>query len=249
VIAKRACSTLLLIFSVGASAESLEIKENDSWYQTVLHDAISPVTTNARYLLLGGSIVTTGFYIKQRNSNYDFLQSELGEDKSEGPYAKIGDISGQMVPNALYTLGMLSHAWLAKSDKSLHRAGYMVRATGYSAILSTILKLSVKEKRPSGGKYSFPSGHTTTAFAFATVIACEHEWYFGIPALGLATFVGLSRMNDNKHYFHDVLAGATIGSSYALGLYLLDKKKRIENLTIYPVNNQMMTGLAMLYLW
>ncbi len=57
---------------------------------------------------------------------------------------------------------------------------------------------------------SFPSGHTATAFATATVIALLHprlRW----PALGLAALVGLSRVYLGVHFLFDVLAGAALG--------------------------------------
>jgi membrane-associated phospholipid phosphatase len=82
-----------------------------------------------------------------------------------------------------------------------------------------VLKYSVRQERPdSTQRNSFPSGHTTTAFAFAAVVGEEHGWRWGVPAYALATLVGWSRMNDNKHYLHDVLAGATIGTSVGLGV-------------------------------
>jgi hypothetical protein len=37
-------------------------------------------------------------------------------------------------------------------------------------------------------------------------------------AYSLAGFVAYSRMNDNQHWLHDVLAGATIGTSYGVGI-------------------------------
>jgi membrane-associated phospholipid phosphatase len=57
---------------------------------------------------------------------------------------------------------------------------------------------------------SFPSGHTATAFATATVVGMLHprlRW----PALGLATLVGLSRVYLGVHFWFDVLAGAALG--------------------------------------
>ena len=45
-----------------------------------------------------------------------------------------------------------------------------------------------------------------------------------LTLLALAGTVALSRMNDNKHYLHDVVAGATIGTAYGLGIYFRRKK-------------------------
>lgn len=66
---------------------------------------------------------------------------------------------------------------------------------------------------------SFPSGHATNAFAFATAIA-DHYRGWVIPTLvyGLAGGVSLARVNDRVHFPSDVLAGALIGRAVAKGI-------------------------------
>lgn len=66
---------------------------------------------------------------------------------------------------------------------------------------------------------SFPSGHTTTAFAAASAVTAEvtrwwpeSKWYVGTAMYGGATLVGLSRMYNNKHWASDVALGALIGT-------------------------------------
>lgn len=60
---------------------------------------------------------------------------------------------------------------------------------------------------------SFPSGHTTVAFAAATVFAMEYKHRPWIPifSYSIATLIGLSRMTENKHWATDVLVGAGLG--------------------------------------
>ena len=60
---------------------------------------------------------------------------------------------------------------------------------------------------------SFPSGHTTVAFAAATVFALEYKNKPFIPiiAYSAATLIGLSRITENKHWATDVLVGAALG--------------------------------------
>jgi membrane-associated phospholipid phosphatase len=71
----------------------------------------------------------------------------------------------------------------------------------------------------SGDWQSFPSGHTSTAFAAASAVTDETSiwWpkstpYIGTLMYGGATLVGLSRMYHNKHWSSDVALGALIGT-------------------------------------
>lgn len=72
----------------------------------------------------------------------------------------------------------------------------------------------------SGGDFaSFPSGHTSTAFAAAAAVTNEttrwwprSTWIVGPLMYGGATMVGLSRMYHNRHWGSDVLLGAAIGT-------------------------------------
>jgi membrane-associated phospholipid phosphatase len=73
------------------------------------------------------------------------------------------------------------------------------------------LKFTVNEKRPNGGNYSFPSGHTSVSFSAAEFMRKRYGWEYGVPAYLLASFVGYSRVETNQHYTKDVLAGAGIG--------------------------------------
>ena len=60
---------------------------------------------------------------------------------------------------------------------------------------------------------SFPSGHTTVAFAAATVFALEYKDKPFVPILSysIATLIGLSRITENKHWATDVFIGAALG--------------------------------------
>ncbi len=73
-----------------------------------------------------------------------------------------------------------------------------------------------KTSKDAGGKKvysSFPSGHTTVAFAAATVFALEYKNKPIVPiiAYSAATLIGLSRISENKHWSTDVLVGAALG--------------------------------------
>ncbi len=70
---------------------------------------------------------------------------------------------------------------------------------------------------PFNFKYdAFPSGHTAVAFALATSISDEvHNTVVSIALYTAATGTGWSRLNDDKHWFTDVVGGAVAGIASA----------------------------------
>jgi len=78
------------------------------------------------------------------------------------------------------------------------------------------LKYTVQRERPDGSNsLSFPSGHTSSMFATATVLQRYYGWKVGVPAYALGSYVGLARMAWNKHHATDVVMGAGIGIASA----------------------------------
>jgi membrane-associated phospholipid phosphatase len=74
------------------------------------------------------------------------------------------------------------------------------------------------------GKYSFPSGHTSSAFSTATVITlCSQHIYLAFPSYAYAAFVGYSRMRLGVHYTSDILGGMVIGIGSGLLTWQLDQ--------------------------
>ncbi len=63
---------------------------------------------------------------------------------------------------------------------------------------------------------SFPSGHTLCMFEGSVVLFLTQKRYVGIPALVLCTLVGLSRLYLYVHYPSDVIAGALLGTLFAI---------------------------------
>jgi hypothetical protein len=97
-------------------------------------------------------------------------------------------------------------------NRQLTAAGSaMARSLLVSAAAVWALKVTVDARRPDGGRHSFPSGHTATAFAVAPVIAKHWGWKAGVVAYALAATTALARMEDRRHHLPDVLFGAGIG--------------------------------------
>jgi len=87
----------------------------------------------------------------------------------------------------------------------------LVRAQFVAQGVTQTIKFSAPRTRPDGTALSFPSGHTASSFATATVLQREFGWKVGVPAYVGAAWVGASRVQAQRHYLSDVVAGATVG--------------------------------------
>jgi len=126
------------------------------------------------------------------------------------------------------------------NDDMLLDAAFMAAGTAVSYGITVGLKYTVKRDRPfveypddfadkSGydfsDSYSFPSGHSTTAFATATSLCLEYpRWYIIAPSCLYAGTLAYSRMHLGVHYPSDVLTGALIGSGCAVLSHYVNKK-------------------------
>ncbi|OQW51883.1 MAG: hypothetical protein A4S09_09450 [Proteobacteria bacterium SG_bin7] len=180
----------------------------------------SPWKTDAKYIFFGG--LGLAIFLKQATPDFvESTQRTWTRDRPLGDDSKYGDYFGQGIPNIFYVIGMGSHYYLTRSEKSAQRSLYMLKTSLYSTVLTHAMKLAWQDPRPDNPsqKDSFPSGHTTAAFAFASSVGMEHGVYWGTLSYLAATYAGFSRINDNKHRLSDVVAGAAIGVSYGIGLY------------------------------
>ena len=132
-------------------------------------------------------------------------------------------------------VGLVGH-----DNELLGNAAAMAAGTAVAYGVALGLKYTVKRDRPfltypddiankSGidwsDSYSFPSGHSTTAFATATALSLDYpKWYVIVPSYAYAGTVAYSRMHLGVHYPSDVLTGALIGSGCAVLSHFVNKK-------------------------
>ena len=138
------------------------------------------------------------------------------------------------IPGAIFAAGLLT------KRPRLRRGGERIAVSlALAGVLAASTKLAVGRLRPNqtpetgafkpfSGADAFPSGHATMAFALATSLANEIKRPWATAALlTVAAGTGWSRMNDNKHWLSDVVAGAALGVTSA---QLVESRWRIFHL-------------------
>lgn len=89
----------------------------------------------------------------------------------------------------------------------------------------------VRRLRRAPRSSSFPSGHSASAFAFATAAALEWPW-LAAPVGVLAAGVAYSRIHTGVHYPSDVVVGSAIGIGSGLMVHRLTSSRSIDEAAI-----------------
>jgi len=131
-------------------------------------------------------------------------------------------------PAVLALGGTWIGALIADSDDGRREAGAMLEAAALSSAAGLALKELTRRERPyttadssawSEDGDSFPSLHTTAAFAIGTVLAesgnDKHRWLRRTLGYGLAVGTAYARMDHDAHWLSDTVAGAGLGIATA----------------------------------
>jgi membrane-associated phospholipid phosphatase len=120
----------------------------------------------------------------------------------------------------------LMAGWLIAKATGHHEAAkatvWAAGAGAAAGLITVVLKEAIGRARPPAGDAfrfhplsgdaSFPSGHTSFAFAIASSLAhSTPDHWSDLLFYGAATATGLSRINDDRHWLSDVVGGAALG--------------------------------------
>src|SRR5256712_3180799 len=88
----------------------------------------------------------------------------------------------------------------------------LIQSLATAEVLTQTLKYTTRRERPDhSGRNSFPSGHAADTFAFATALERHLGWRYFVPAYVFASYVAVSRLPANRHWFSDAVFGASVG--------------------------------------
>ncbi|REG87049.1 phosphatase PAP2 family protein [Algoriphagus antarcticus] len=184
-------------------------------------------------LLLFLSVSVPGF---SQNLDIDILKN-INLNRNENLDPSFQFISNTVTPISIATpVIILSVGLLEKNKETTQKGLFIAETLLVSTFINTAFKYSVNRPRPyetyifienvlDPDTPSFPSGHTSAAFATATTLSLSYpKWYIIAPSFLWASTVGYSRMDLGVHYPSDVLVGAVVGAGSAYLCYFINKK-------------------------
>jgi len=202
------------------------------YVERTLDDAMDLARSPARWerrewLTFAGVAAVTGglfFFDERIKENVQEHQSSLSRSLANS----VRDFGSTY---AFATLGLFyAGGTILKDERAYAVAADGLEASALAGAITQTLKYAVGRDRPSDNKgadrflpfrfspsgeshNSFPSGHSTEAFAVASVVAARYDsLWIESAAYGLAGLVGWARVNENAHFASDVVAGAAIGT-------------------------------------
>jgi len=174
----------------------------------------------------------------------DEMKDLLGSGNTKslnGDFWDIPTTYGAVAYANIFSLTMYTSGLLAGQD-DLRRTGRLLfESLAYSGVSVMALRIVFGRSRPYDDNspwdfnwfeldnevQSFPSGHTTVAFAMSTVLAEEIGGIWArVGFYGLAAMTGYARVRNNQHWFSDVIAGAGLG--LLAGFHVVGEERKRE---------------------
>lgn len=197
-----------------------------------------PTSLIAAYGFLGFSLSMISFFMLDETIYHLVLSADEGNrhiwdiitDLGDSAWMGIATVAAWLLGMAMMRVQPDNTVWQKLPRQSI----YVFAAVAISGIIVLIVKGIVGRARPylfdTEGPFGFnplsfesiyaswPSGHTTTAFAFAAALILLFP-RTKILMLAFAVLAGYSRMALGAHYFADVIMGATLGTLSAIVVY------------------------------
>jgi membrane-associated phospholipid phosphatase len=185
----------------------------------------SPLRWNSTdWLLFGGAIAAIGV----AHGEDSRVREHFAKDSATALSTANSDTVQDALPAAVLFIGTWGYANLSDDSDGRREAGAMLEATVLGIGTSYVLNYAAGRRGPdqtadpdrwwSGGT-SFPSQHTTAAFAIGTVLAesgnSHYRWVRRALGYGVAGFTAYERLRHNAHWLSDTAAGAALGAASA----------------------------------
>ncbi len=200
---------------------------------------VLPPTAKPADVPLATAVETTNFFKLSGGDFKNFFSKDTAKVMgyvsvvaiAAAPWDREGVNNGFNIPTTLFESGNLLGQFTfqmaagfatfgvgksVNNQKAANVGRDIVRAQVLSQALVQTVKFAVRRERPDGSNdKSFPSGHSASAFATATVLQRHYGWRIGVPAYAMGGYIALARMAWNRHHATDVVMGAGFGIASA----------------------------------
>lgn len=239
----------LLCFTNARSLDSVKVKTNipeDIIYDTKIffNDGgsfyTSPLKFSGREWIytLSGAAALSGIMMldddvkrsaSRKNGNSEVWFWSAAKNYGEAKYWAAASV-------LVYSTGLF-----IRNEKIRVTGRLLMQSMIYSGILSTFVKTVTGRTRPyktddqfqfnwfetNNDELSFPSGHSTVAFAVSTVFAERIDtWWARTIFYSMAAATAFSRVRDNQHWISDAVAGSLIG--FGAGYFVVNRENERE---------------------
>jgi hypothetical protein len=177
-----------LVKNLGHDVKALPSKENAIWAGIggALALAVHPVDDNVNQALINSTAAKHFF--------------------------KAGEYLGELPTLLASSLAVYATGRIGDKPKVSHVGMDLIQSLAISEGITQTLKYTTRRMRPDNStRNSFPSGHASDTFAFATALERHLGWKYAGPAYVFASYVALSRMPANRHWLSDAVFGSFVG--------------------------------------
>ena len=162
------------------------------------------------------------------------------------------------LPAAALLGGTFAAALLTRDSAGYSESWSMVEASALSGVTGLAMKYAFARERPNDTNRvdgwfengdSFPSMHTTVAFAIGTVLAesgnDRYRWLRRALGYGVAGGTAYLRTRDNVHWLSDTVAGAALGMASAhFVMNRRDDSRRRTSVVFMPIGDGVMLSFS-----
>lgn len=166
-----------------------------------------------RLSLAGFAVVAiTGITLTTTDAD-DCVEDHFTENGSQlnSFWDSVGDVGGNPGTHFAVAGAMYVYTLALGDTKNYEVSKALINALALNGAVTLVLKVMFDTESPNGDDFGWPSGHASSSFAFATVMAEYYGPWVGVPLFAFASYVGYERIDARNHDFSDVISGAFLG--------------------------------------
>jgi membrane-associated phospholipid phosphatase len=208
---------MFLGFCSAPSSVAAELEKNSSWDLGLEHAKSSLLDG---FDLTGWGIISGGILATIVSHQQDHKVRDAWRDnqKMDKDFSKFGAVWGSGGPGLMIAATQL---FVDRRNGLAHSESIILTSATHISIAAL-----VRRGRPSepASWTSFPSGHTSSAWATATSLSNAYGWTAAIPAYAAALITMGARISDDRHWLSDTVAGATLGLFWGRATHFHEQK-------------------------